>query len=246
MHWTLDMAQALPPRPGWRRTVVAGALHEEPDGKVAVRRLTAHPAAAPLPAPLRLCGLDDVADDAVVDALTDAFAESPERFGYPDRLWLGVLVHDLAGLRRDAPYVGHASVAAVDESGAVAGLVGLRCGRRAPVLGVAAVRRAWQRRGLGRCLLAQAVARVGGPPVYSTFLVANAASAAWHARVGFEEVESWGEALSRRRTLRAAWRQGLVATAERDAADAAERRLRERAARGADPLAWAVPHPCRP
>lgn len=246
MLWTQARADALPPRPGWRRLVMDGELVEEPDGHVAVRCLTMAPAVTPDPASLRQRTLDEVTDDAVLDALTDAFAGSPERFGYSDRLWRGVLEHDLGRLRGDDPFLGRASVAAVDDAGAVIAFVGLRCGREAPVLGVVAVRRAWQRRGLGRWLLAHALRRVGGPPLYSTFLVANTASAAWHDRVGFEALESWGEALSRRRTARAAWRQGLVTTAARDAAERAERRLRAQAAAGADPLARAVPHPCTP
>jgi GNAT superfamily N-acetyltransferase len=198
---TVDAYLAQPRHPGWKCELLDGVPRIEPrTATVPVRlaltdRLRLHrpPRLPPPGVAVRSIGAADA--PALVRALADAFLGNVDFWGCA-RVSVRTAVEDLMATffagRRGAPHP--ASRLAVTPRAAVGGAALLMCSPKGPRLDLLFVRPRWQRRGLATMLVADAATalRANGEPVLrSRYRLANAPSAAWHARFGFVEEPDW-------------------------------------------------------
>lgn len=184
--------ESLARPPGWKYELLGGRLALEPDWRHTVARLV-----GPRSEPCALPGIV-LSKPTLVDAedalrvADEAFRASPDFFGFPPETQRAALAEGINdALRLEPVFTALAHRIARTDVGEAVGLLLVREVMGGVALNTVAVRPAWRRRGLAAAMLAEALrALPAGVDVRSQWLVANRESAAWHARVGFEPIET--------------------------------------------------------
>lgn len=190
-----------PRHPGWKCELLDGMPRIEPRAATVPVRLALtdrrplHRPPRLLPPGVAVRSVAGAADaPALVRALADAFLGNVDFWGC-GRGYVRAAVEDtiatfFAGRRGAA----HPASRLVVTAQAVVGGALLVCSPKGPRLDLLFVRPRWQRRGLATMLVAEAATALrasGAPVLRSRYRLANAPSAAWHARFGFVEEPDW-------------------------------------------------------
>lgn len=193
IRMTWDEFERLPRRPGWKHEYIGGNAYFQPRHSVAIVRAETlfQPAAVPEGFHMRRATPADA--PRLIPAFFDAFRASIDYWGYPlprIRVESRTSIETCFAGRRGAFH--SASTLAVAPTGrSLAGAALVVEDGEGPNLDLLFVRPRWQRRGLANALVQTALSDLhtqGESHLDSGYVVANAASAAWHREFGFVEL----------------------------------------------------------